>query len=122
MDTDTEHQITKAIAAHGQWKTRLKAAIAQGTSDFDVVTTRADNRCDFGKWLQSGVAPEHRSSPHYEICRKLHAEFHQNAAEVLALALQGRGADAEAKMAHGSPFAHVSAQLIREMSTWQKAA
>jgi len=122
MDANQEHEITKAIAAHGLWKARLKTAIENGTSEFDVATIGRDDRCDFGKWLHGGASPEIQASAHYQSCRGLHAEFHQFAAEILRLALAGQKESAEAKMATQSDFARVSAKLVHEMSDWKHAA
>lgn len=121
MDTNVRDQITAAIAAHGKWKTRLKSAIGQGTSEFSPATVRLDNACDFGKWLRS-AGPEARKSEHFHHAVALHAEFHKAAADVLALALAGKKDEAEAKLDLGGEFAHLSAELTREMSAWLKAA
>jgi methyl-accepting chemotaxis protein len=121
MDSNVHDQITAAIAAHGKWKTRLKSAIGQGTSEFAPATVRRHDACDFGKWLQS-AGPGAKSSPHYGHAVALHAQFHEAAAEVLALALAGKKAEAEAKLGSGSAFAHSSAELTREMSAWLHAA
>ncbi len=43
--------IQKAIAAHTAWKARLRTAISTGTFEVEHSAVRADNRCDFGKWL-----------------------------------------------------------------------
>lgn len=63
-----------------------------------------------------------KTSPHYGQAVALHAKFHEAAAEVLALALEGRKAEAEAKPNIGGEFAHTSALLTREMSSWLNAA
>ena len=114
-------QITAAVTAHAAWKVRLSQAIAAGSSDFAVATVRQDNQCPFGKWLYGEVDPTSRSSPHYETVRKLHASFHVGAAGVLALALAGKRAEAEAAMAPGSEFARASTQLTLALTAWQRA-
>jgi methyl-accepting chemotaxis protein len=121
MDRNTHDQIAAAIAAHGKWKARLKSAIGQGSSEFLPATVRRDNACDFGKWLHT-ADPVTRSSPHYPQAVALHAKFHESAAEVLALALDGKKDEAEAKVGIGSDFAHTSATLTREMTAWLAAA
>ena len=41
----------KAVFAHSQWKHRLREAIKTGESEWTVAEVRADDRCDFGEWL-----------------------------------------------------------------------
>ncbi len=119
---DIQHQLTHALAAHAQWKARLKSAIQSGRSEFTADSVARDDRCDFGKWLYTGISPATKLSPHYARCRELHAQFHAAAAEVLALAVAGRTAEAETKLGVGSPFAAASAAVTREIMDWQKEA
>jgi hypothetical protein len=119
MNETFTHQVQAAIAAHGIWKARLKQAIVDGHSDFTVDVVIHDNQCDFGRWLYS---PACVHDAHYEVVRRHHAEFHKAAAHVLGLAVRGHKAEAEAAMALGSPYAHVSATLIGELMRWQKEA
>jgi methyl-accepting chemotaxis protein len=116
--TDAEH-ITHAIAAHGMWKTRLRVAIDNGTCEMTVDQVRADDQCEFGRWLLG--SPSARSSKHAPHIRELHAEFHRNAARVLELALKGEKAEAEAMMEPGSPFLQASADLTLAMVDWKKS-
>ena len=116
MDLKTE--ITKAIAAHGMWKTRLRSAIDTGKSDFKVSVVQTDDQCDFGKWLKALPA----TTPHKQSVSKLHATFHTAAAGVLQLAVSGKRAEAEAAMGAASTFSEASSALTREMMEWHKAA
>lgn len=120
MSSDTQQQISAAIGAHGQWKARLKTAIAQGSSDVTAATASRDDACAFGKWLLTDASAEVKASPHYASSRALHAQFHKEAGAVLGLALAGQKAEADAKMAIDSNFAHASAALTREMTAWLK--
>lgn len=122
MSADTQQQITAAIGAHGQWKSRLKTAVAQGSSDVTAAAASRDNACAFGTWLYNDASAEVKASPHYATCRSLHAAFHKEAGSVLELALAGKKTEAEAKLAMDSDFAHASAALTRAMSLWAKEA
>lgn len=122
MDANDQKQITAALAAHGQWKARLRTAIAEGKCDLTVTIALRDDQCAFGKWLHGEASPELRSSAHYSSCKQLHAEFHRAAGEVLQLALAGKKAEAEAKLASGTPFTGTSMKLTLELSNWLKAA
>ena len=113
-------KIVRAIAAHAKWKFYLRQAIETGQSEWTVDEVRVDNRCDFGVWLQ-GLPPGDQESEHWEDVRRLHAEFHKEAAEVLRLALGGRREEAEAAIAQGSRFDKVSTKLTITMTAWRKS-
>ncbi|MBK7906668.1 MAG: CZB domain-containing protein [Gemmatimonadetes bacterium] len=113
-------EIDKAIGAHGMWKTRLKTAIGTGKIDVPVATIRADDQCEFGKWLAGSAIPAAvKGSPRYAEVRKLHAEFHQQAARVAALATEGKKAEAEQAVALTGPFSGASARLTAAMQGWK---
>ncbi len=111
MPVDT-NVITKAIAAHGQWKQRLRDAAATGKSEWRPETVKTDNACDLGKWIYGEAKAQVPNAAALEEVRKLHAEFHQHAAQVLSLAILGKRAEAEAAMAMGSPYSKVSTALV----------
>ena len=116
-------EIKSAIGLHGQWKSRLDAAIATGTSEFSVSVVRQDNQCVFGKWLYGPAwAGEIRNSQHYKDVRELHRQFHCVAADVLALALAGKKSEAIQAMHAQSEFAQCSAKLTKAMMAWLEAA
>jgi hypothetical protein len=117
--TDHIRQINAAILAHDEWKARLLAAIDSGSSEFQPDAVRADNLCPFGQWFES-VEPELRDSLHYERVRTLHAQFHEAAADVLALALSGRGPQALTSLEFGSEFVRASVLLVDELEFWRE--
>jgi len=110
-------EISKAVGAHGMWKQRLAAAISSGTSDFTIDKVRPDNNCAFGKWLH-GLPASEKTSEHWTSVQALHAQFHQEASEVLKLALVGMQEDATKAMSIGSSFALTSARLTGAMMAW----
>lgn len=113
-------QINNAIAAHGGWKITLKDAIASGASTVDVARAGDCHACAFGQWLASLPAGE-RSSVHAKEVAELHAQFHVEAARVLAMALKGKKADATAAMAVDAKYSVTSQNLTRAMMKWKKA-
>lgn len=114
--------ITKAIAAHGQWKERLANAIASGTSDFDPEVVKLPDRCEFGKWLYGdNISAGAKGSDFYRKALDLHAQFHAEAGTVLGLALQGERARAEGLMAAGSKFDSLSSTLTTLLNDWKSA-
>lgn len=113
-------EIKKAIGAHGLWKQRLREAIDKGKSEFTVERVKPDNLCDFGKWLYS-LPPAERNTDNWKKVQQLHAEFHQEAARILALALGNQKAQAESGIAPNSKFATLSSTLTSAMMAWQKS-
>jgi hypothetical protein len=83
------------IGAHVMWKQRLTAFLAGDSSEnLDPETICLDDRCALGKWIYGDGKPMAKL-PRYEEVRELHAQFHQNAADVVTLHLTGNTADAE---------------------------
>lgn len=111
-------QIEKAITAHSSWKVKLRKIITEGHSSISVNDIRADNRCEFGKWIQGpiiGIDPAAKA----EIAR-LHADFHRAAAKVADAALHGKTKEAEAMMAMGGEYGVTSSKLTVAMINWKK--
>lgn len=113
-----EIDIDKALARHCLWKLRLAWAVRTGADGFGLETTGADDRCEFGRWLNA-LAPETRAAASCETVRRLHTQFHRQAALVLRLALHGHKEVAALAMARGSGFDRISADLIDAMRVWQ---
>jgi hypothetical protein len=114
------HPIDKAIAAHAWWKSQLRHVIDSGECDQTVDDVRADDRCEFGRWLSVRPVAE-KTSEHFRTVSELHTRFHEEAAHVLELALAKRTDEALAAMVIGSPFASVSARLTSAMVAWKLA-
>jgi len=110
-----KEKIKKAIAAHGAWKDRLNTAIATGKLEMPIPNVKADNLCEFGKWLY-GDAAALTSSDRYGKVKELHAHFHRAAGAVAELAVAGRKAEAEAALA--GEYTAVSTKLTGEMTDW----
>jgi hypothetical protein len=112
------NEINQAIGAHGAWKMRLRTAINTGTGDITVADASHEALCAFGKWLTGpSVSPAVRAGVPYQVVRRLHAEFHQIAGQVLAEALRGRREEASILME--GPFAAQSEKLVRALTKWK---
>lgn len=117
-----QENVSKAIAAHAQWKERLTQAIEQGKSDFDPDVVKQPDKCEFGKWLYgSNISPEAKSSDFYGKVIDLHAKFHTQAGQVLSAALQGDKEGAKQMMAPESQFFQLSSTLTDTLNDWSKA-
>lgn len=114
--------IDRALLAHGMWKQRLRRAIASGSSEFSVESLRRHDACEFGKWLADpALTDTARRDARFEVVRRLHAEFHEAAADVLQLALSGNTPDALLCFEPEGEFSRRSAVLVHEVLEWRKA-
>lgn len=115
-------QIRKALTAHAAWKVRLKTAVASGADDLDVARVKSDRHCDFGHWLHGSAIPVSvRETETYREISRLHAAFHEAAAQVVDLARSGKKAEAEAAIRIGGPFSRASANLDAALVRWGAA-
>jgi hypothetical protein len=114
-----QDDIEKALTAHGAWKHRLNTAIASGSSEFQVIQIKEDNRCDFGKWFYS-LPIEIRGTDYGKKVQKLHAEFHVEAARILDLALKGKKKEALQSLETGTQYVRISGQLYLELNQWKQ--
>lgn len=112
-----EETIDKAIWAHSRWKLHLQNAINNRKSEFSVTETGNPMFCKFGEWLYSA---EGKTLPNFAEIVELHQQFHQEAAKILALALNGQVADAKAKMESGSDFNQLTAKLVKMLAEVKK--
>ncbi len=119
LQTSLYEEIDNAVGAHGLWKLRLNQAIHNGTSEWSVSGTRADDVCAFGKWLH-GLPQSVKGTASWKQIQALHAEFHVEAARVLRLALDGKKSEAQQSITTGSKFADLSARLTAAMMKWKR--
>lgn len=110
--------IEKAIGSHALWMSHLRQAILEAHSTIDVEKVRAEDECEFGKWLYGPrLSAEDRASSYYGEVKHLHAEFHRLAARVVEMASSGRTRDAY-DLLYGE-YMTMSGQLAIAMRAWQ---
>jgi len=115
------NQINNAIGAHGSWKIKLRTAVNSGNSSHSVEEVRCDDKCAFGKWLHGhDIDQPTRASAPYNVIKRLHAEFHICAADVLKMATSGDTPSAT-KLLEGE-FAAKSEKLVRGLRKWKGEA
>ncbi len=118
--SNIKNEISSAIAAHGQWKVRLKGAIDTGKIDIQIGTIKVDNACAFGKWFYGPtITTEIKSSNQYKTVKELHAQFHKEAAKVAELAIGGKKEEAEKSIGIHGEYGIISAKLTKAMMDWQ---
>ncbi len=117
-DNNLIKQINDAIGAHGSWKIKLRTAINKGHSTQSVEDVRCDDKCAFGKWLHgSEIDPQTRTGVPYSVIKRLHAEFHICAADVLKRATSGDTSGA-VELLEGD-FSAKSEKLVRGLRKWK---
>jgi len=115
---DRVTDIERAIANHALWMLRLREAVFQAHPPVDVDEVRAEDQCEFGKWLHgSRLSVEDRASSDYQDVRRLHADFHRLAAQVVELAASGKTRDAY-DLLYGE-YITMSGRLAIAMRAWQ---
>lgn len=118
---DLSTAISNAIGAHGAWKMRLRKAIATRASDLNPMEVRCDDRCEFGKWLYGAdIDAATKAGMPYQVVQRLHAEFHQAAAEVIDAATHAQDDLAAALMEED--FTPKSDKLVRALTKWKREA
>ena len=109
----------KAISTHSAWRGRLKTASASGTLDVPVGTVKADNQCQFGKWLYGAeLSAAEKQTGHYRNVKTLHAKFHDEASKVAELAVSGHQAAAEKALSLSGDFSRASTALMDAVRSW----
>jgi methyl-accepting chemotaxis protein len=114
--------LKSAIAAYSAWTERLKTAILSRKLDMPVSTVKADNQCQFGKWLNgAGISAAVAQTENYRQTRQLHAQFHEEASKVAQLAISGQQQAAERAMGPASEYIRISSALTNVLTRWSAA-
>ena len=110
--------IDKAILNHAKWKKRLKKAIKQGYLGAPVAVIRDPHACKFGRFLRDSDS-DSIFSRHYQEVAEIHKKFHEKAAEVANLAIDGKTDEAIKEMQSNSDYDILSMQLINALANWK---
>jgi len=99
-----------AIVAHTAWKKRLREIIDSGKNEYDIDV----EHCQFGQWLKE-QADILKTYEHYQDVIHLHNEFHQEAEQIILLALKGKVKEANTAVGYGNHFDHISQELVKNL-------
>lgn len=103
--------LTAALAAHADWKIKLRHAInARATADAESLSR--DDGCNFGKGLRGKAKRNYGPMPIHADCISNHAAFHKEAGKVAMAIAQKRYPQAEAALALGSSY-HKASTAVR---------
>ncbi len=92
----------------------------QEVASFPFEHVSPDDECAFGKWLYS-LPPNEQQTFDWRTVKQLHAEFHQEAARILQMALASHKQEAEDAIGFKSEYAKKSARLTEAMVNWKNA-
>lgn len=109
--------LNAAITSHARWKGQLREAIDRGQLP-DPISVRADDRCDLGKWIH-GEGKAYQTTSEYQNLKLLHAQFHETAASVVEIIINGNKANAKIELESGTLTA-ASMKVINAISKVQK--
>jgi len=113
--------LQKAVAAHTNWKSRLRTAITRKKFNVPPAVLKADNQCEFGKWLYGPeLSNAEKRTEFYGKVVQMHSLFHLEAAKVVEWAIAGQEEAAERSLGIGG-YATASADLTRAMNTWRES-
>jgi Chemoreceptor zinc-binding domain len=85
VETLSSTNLKQILDTHHVLKKKLQAELnGAGNGSLDVVTISHDNACAIGKWLYGEGKALYGHLPEYESARKVHAELHLCAGEVLS--------------------------------------
>ena len=99
-----------AIAAHREWKIRLRSAMAEH-GQLDADTLCRDDQCPLGRWLHGPGGAQWGSKPSFRALVDKHAEFHTCAGEVARRINLGQMDQAERLIGSGSRFSQISGEV-----------
>lgn len=124
-------EIENAITVHMAWLKNIKTAVLVSTmmskknsdptlNTKTITKIESDHQCSFGKWLYETSEPETKQSIYYEQSVILHAQFHQQAANILSLAFEGKSSQAKSLISDDADFIQCSEKLIETLKKWRK--
>lgn len=100
-----------AIRAHSAWKTKLSAYLNNPDGSLKPEEIEPDNACALGQWIhEEGIA--HSGDSDYQELKKIHANFHKAAAEVVRRADSGEAVAEDVALGATSDFAKHSSAIV----------
>ena len=110
-----------AIAAHEEWKSTFRDAIA-GNATLDVVLVSAEDACDFGQWLYGEGRRLFGDLPIFSQCVETHRLFHLEAGKIAEAINVKDFLDANCMLAANTSFSDVSNSLAVSISRLKQEA
>ena len=115
---DSVANTEEALGAHPRWMSQLREVVLEAHPGVDVESIRAADQCELGKWLHGPAwYADDQQSDDYQEVNRLHAEFHELAAQVVELAASGKKNEAYA-LFYGE-YVTMSGRLALVLRAWQ---
>jgi hypothetical protein len=112
--------LDKVIAAHGQWKTKFRAAISRQET-LDAKLIGRDDCCELGKWLYGPTRARYGSHPRFVELLREHKNFHYEAGIVATAINEKKFSNASKLIDHGSAFADASTAVTSSISALKRS-
>ncbi len=113
--------LSNAVAAHAQWKTRFRVAITN-RDILDAATIGKDNCCELGKWLYAEGRGLYGVRPEFTKVLEKHKAFHVQAGKVANAINARQYTEAETMINAGTPFAAASTEVGLAINSLKDAA
>lgn len=97
----------KAMAAHADWKVKLRVAL-DSREPLDAALICSDKNCELGRWLHGAGRTQCSHAPSFGACVTAHATFHQEAGAVASTINRRDFSRADQMLGAGSAFAEAS--------------
>ena len=100
----------QAVQLHLRWRNDLREAVEGGVAgNLDAAAVSADNLCPLGEWIYSHGRRKHGRLASFERLRRIHADFHRLAGQIVTDAHKGDTARVEKQLR--GPFIALSDQI-----------
>ncbi len=107
-----EMDFDAAILVHSKWKRRLQDFVAgKSTETLDRARIARDDVCDLGKWIETQRAALAGDADFRNLIAR-HKDFHERAAEVVALCEAGTKDLAQKALDPTAPYSRASAGVV----------
>ena len=111
--------LESAIAAHANWKIKLRKA-AETRQHLDAGTIARDDACDLGKWLHGEGGRQHSHLPAFSGLVTQHRAFHQAAGRVADTINSGETEKASRMLANNTPFTKATGEVIKAIQALRR--
>ena len=108
-----------AVAAHSQWKRRLRDYLAKHDGSLHPNEVSLDHNCELGQWIY-GEGASYSALPEYTRLKYEHARFHAAAAEIVRKANSGDSATDEIQPCSASEFSTSSTAVVMALMSMKK--
>ncbi len=111
--------LDQAVAAHMQWKAKLRNAIDRGEK-LDEETICRDDRCALGQWLHGEGRGRWGHVPQFSALVEKHAAFHRHLGDVARVVNAGRRDEARRMLDAGTAYSRATQATVMAIKALQQ--